>query len=569
MRERPISATGLLADFVDAGMLQLIDFHLARRLGQLAGEADPAVLLALALTVRELRLGSVCLDLTMAHLLTAEDEGDGVAEQATVLAWPETEGWLDAVRDSPAVSGADGRPAPFRLVGTLVYLDRYHRVESRVRSALQRRTADARDWVLEADSPVSETLDAHQLAAITAALTHGTTVITGGPGTGKTTIVAEVLARLGSSAPRVALAAPTGKAAARLLTAVGGAGGAVWGGTLHKLLGLRPRHSGAAFGPEDPLPYDVVVVDETSMVSLELMAQLLDALAPTTRLILLGDAHQLRSVEAGAVLADVEAADDLVSAPGGAVARLVTNYRSNSSINDLASAIEAGAADLARAVIEAAPCLSLVEFDGTQDLSTLSPLTEDVLSCAREVTTRAAAGQGQAAGEALLKHRILCGHREGPFGVTHWARSMRTWLGSQLPGYGFDTQHYVGEPLLITRNSDLFSNGDTAVVIGDGAGGLLAAVDRPEGPQFLPPSLLDDAVDLHAMTVHKSQGSQFDAVSVVLPPVGSPLLTRELIYTAVTRAHERVRLYGSWESLAEAIQTPVRRASGLSRAVAR
>ncbi|WP_197512262.1 ATP-binding domain-containing protein [Tessaracoccus coleopterorum] len=109
--------------------------------------------------------------------------------------------------------------------------------------------------------------------------------------------------------------------------------------------------------------------------------------------------------------------------------------------------------------------------------------------------------------------------------------------------------------MLIQRNSDLFANGDTAVVVRSGDD-LVAVVDRPEGPLLLAPALLDDATDLHAMTIHKSQGSQFDRVSVVLPPPGSPLLTRELVYTAVTRAQAGLRLYGSWESLAEAVRTP-------------
>ncbi len=567
MRERPISATGLLAEFIDAGMLQLIDFHLARRVGQLADEADPRVLLALALAVRELRLGSVCLDLTRAHELAPEgDLDDGTAADPTTLDWPEPATWVDDVAASRTVAPPGGPAAPFRLDGTLLYLDRYHRLETRLAAALRDRSR-LPDFVAEAAPEPPAHLDEHQRAAIAAALTHGTTVITGGPGTGKTTIVAELLRALAPHSPRVALAAPTGKAATRLLSTVGGSGGAVWGGTLHKLLKMRPRSAVSPHSHADPLPYDVVVVDETSMVSLELMTVLVEALAPSTRLVLLGDPHQLRSVEAGAVLADIESADDLVSAPGGAVARLVTNYRSNAQINALAEAIESGDAGRAAALIEASEALELIDFDPTTDPASLPQVRRDALATAEAVRGPALVGDGEGANRALGGHRFLCGHREGPFGVTHWARSLRAWLGGQLPDYGFDTRHYVGEPLLIQRNSDLFSNGDTAVVtlLGDQ---LQAVVDRPEGALSLPPSLLDDAVDLHAMTVHKSQGSQFDTVSVVLPPVGSPLLTRELLYTAVTRAHERVRIYGSAEALAEAITTPVRRASGLAQAPA-
>ena len=562
MRERPIAATGILAAFCEAAMLSLVDFHLARRVGDLSGEAAPAVQLAFALAVRELRLGSVCLDLaTAAAELLPEVDGE-VDVDVTALPWPEPTAWLAAVAASPAVAGPDDEGRAFRLDGSLLYLDRYWRQERRLADLLRARSdADPGEPVPLPALP-SE-FDTHQRDAIAAALAHNTTVITGGPGTGKTTIVKTLLAALAPSSPRVALAAPTGKAAARLLTTVGGAGGATWGGTLHKLLGLRPRSAETEFGPGNPLPFDVVVVDETSMVSLELMALLLGALDPATRLVLLGDAHQLRSVEAGAVLADIEAADDLVRAPGGAVARLVHNYRSNDQINRLAAAILAGDENAARAAVDDGPAIELIGFDGAADPAHLPTVQADALDVAEGVRTRALAGDGAGANTWLGRHRILCGHREGPFGVSHWARSVRSWLAVQLPGYGFDGRSYVGQPLLIQHNSDLFSNGDTAVVIAGPEEALLAAVDRPDGLLTVSPALLDDAADLHAMTIHKSQGSQFDRVSIVLPPLGSPLLTRELLYTAVTRAHEGVRLYGSWESLTAAIATPARRASGL------
>lgn len=568
MVEIPIAAAGVLRQFCEAGMLRLVDFHLARRLGQLAGETDPDVVLACALAVRELRLGSVCVDLATAaeRLLPEGDLDDGTtADDAVALPWPEPTPWLAKLAASPAVAISDEGEAPFRLEGGLLYLERYWHQERSLATLLRARSAVISEPVA-VEFAVGERLDDDQRAAVTAALSHGTTVITGGPGTGKTTIVARILAALAPGTPRVALCAPTGKAAARLLQQVGGATGQMWGGTLHKLLGLRPRSSTCEFGPTDPLPYDVVVVDETSMVSLELMAQLLAALSPSTRLILLGDPHQLRSVEAGAVLADIESATDLVAEPGGLLARLQTNYRSNAEINRLADAILAGDAAAAREAVEEAATIELIPFSGEADPATTLPgLRHDALALAASVRAHALDGDGDGANSALGAHRVLCGHREGPFGVTHWARSLRAWLTGQLEDYGHDTRPYVGQPLLIQRNSDLFSNGDTAVVVRRGDGELEAVVDRPEGCLALSPALLDDAVDLHAMTIHKSQGSQFDHVSVVLPPQGSPLLTRELIYTAVTRAREGVRLYGSWEALAEAVATPARRASGLGR----
>lgn len=578
MREIPVAATGLLRSFCEAGWLGLIDFHLARRLGGLGGEADPQVLLAFALAARELRLGSVCVDLATAatELRPESDEEDSTAELAVELPWPEPEAWVKAVAASPATASTDSAEGrPFRLDGTLLYLDRYWRQERRLSHILrQRSTLPALSDLTAApaappreDGTVRET-DEHQNAAVLAVLNHLTTVITGGPGTGKTTIVARILNALAEHQPRVALVAPTGKAAARLQQAVRADVGQlnkVWGGTIHKLLGARPRSAELEHHAQNPVPFDVVVVDETSMVSLELMTALLEAISPETRLIMLGDPHQLRSVEAGAVLADIERTDDLVQGPGGAIVRLQHNYRSKQSINDLAEAILIGDADGARQIIESSEALRFVEFTGASEPATLPEVRQGCLDAATRVQAAALKGLGTVANRALEQHRILCAHREGPFGVGQWARSVRTWLGTQLPHYGFDTRPYPGQPLLIQRNTDLFSNGDTAVVVADAEGGLTAVVDLPEGPLQVAPSLLDDAADLHAMTIHKSQGSQFAAVSVVLPPPGSPLLTRELLYTAVTRAQDSVTLYGSWDALATAVATPARRASGLAR----
>lgn len=578
MREVPIAAIGILRTFCEEGWLGLVDFHLAHRLGSLGGEADPRVLLAFALTARELRLGSVCLDLATAatELRPEADEDDhGVAEEATELPWPEPGSWVAAVAASPAVATSDDGPSrPFRLQGTLLYLERYWCQERRLAQILQRRSALAPLGRLTEAPPAPpradgqpQAADAHQNAAVLAALNHPTTVITGGPGTGKTTIVSRIIHALADQQPRIALVAPTGKAAARLQQAVredAPQPEKLWGGTIHKLLGARPRTSEMEHDAHNPVPFDAVVVDETSMVSLEMMTALLEAVAPTTRLVMLGDPHQLRSVEAGAVLADIERADDLVTRPGGAIVRLVHNYRSKPAINELAEAIYQGNASLARTIIEASDRARFIEFNGSVEPASLPEVRTAALGAATKVQSAALRGLGAVANRALEEHRILCGHREGPFGVGHWARSVRSWLGTQLDDYGFETHPYAGQPLLIQRNTDLFSNGDTAVVVQDRAG-LMAVVDLPDGPLAVAPSLLDDAADLHAMTIHKSQGSQFAEVSIVLPPQGSPLLTRELLYTAVTRAQERVTLYGSWEAFTTAVETPARRASGLAR----
>ncbi|HMR49460.1 MAG TPA: exodeoxyribonuclease V subunit alpha [Arachnia sp.] len=577
--EVPVAARGLLRDFAEAGMIRPLDFHLARRMAQAFGEKRPPVELAFALAARELRLGSVCLDLTLASQLLPESEvDDGLSDApAAPLAWPEAEAWVDAVRASDAVSDADGPSRPFRLVDTLLYLDRYFTDERTVAARLRHRATLPRPAVADAQlAAVAERLaaqpDADQDAAVQTALRNRTTVITGGPGTGKTTTVARILIALSAdgSHPRVALAAPTGKAAGRLRGAVAEklppqAGLRLWDGTLHKLLGAAPRRPVPVHHRGNPLPFDAVVVDETSMVSLEHMARLLDAVADGTRLVLLGDPNQLRSVEAGAVLADIVETSSLIDGGAGdGVRRLSRNWRSDPAINELSAAILDGDAERCRAVFQAAGQVSFHSFDGALPMASGTVLP-DVLGAADAVIEAARAGDGPRALAALDAHRILCAHREGPYGARVWGRAARAAIAAEFPGYGRD-MYYVGQPLLITRNSEQLSNGDTAVVVRRGDA-LEAVVDVASGTLRLPPALLDDAADLHSMTIHKAQGSQFTTVSVVLPPLGSPLAARELLYTAVTRARQGVRVYGTWAAFAQAVATPVRRASGLGRTI--
>ena len=578
--EVPVAATGLLRAFAEATMIAPADFHLARRMASLSQESDPRVELAFALATRELRLGSVCLDLRTARALAPEAGiEDGAVDGVLVdLPWPEPETWVAAVSGSPAVAAPGEAARPFRLVGSLLYLDRYWSEERSVESRLRHRTAlpahpadDARLERARQSIPGMEQ-DDHQDSAVRCALSHPSTVITGGPGTGKTTTVARILGGLAdeTNPPLVALAAPTGKAATRLMSAVADAlpnaeGLRLRGQTLHKLLGVVPGRSHRVHNRENPLPHDVVIVDETSMVSLTMMSWLLEAVADGTRLILLGDPQQLASVEAGAVLADIAASRDLVaSADGPTVVELQRNRRSNQEIGDLASAIRGGDAGRTVALLRSGTTCTLEEYDGTGDITEHPVLLRDLLATAAAVREAALRGDGPGANEALARHRVLCAHREGPFGVARWARAARNWLSEQFPDYGRTAGAWVGQPLLITRNSDTAANGDTAVVV-EVDGRLMASVDRAQGPLLVDPVLLDDAADLHAMTIHKSQGSQFDVVSVVLPPVGSPLLTRELLYTAITRARSHVRIYGSEAALRIAVETPARRASGLGR----
>jgi exodeoxyribonuclease V alpha subunit len=608
---------GLLADFQAAGVLGLADVHTARALGRIGGESDEDVLLATALTVRALRLGSVCLDLSRVS-------GDifDLAEElldSSVLPWPNPVAWVAACERSPLVSvGADAPGGtPLRLVSGLLYLERYWGQEEQVRRQLQDRTRlDPPAVDLARLSAALERLfprtglaagepDLQKLAAAVCMLRR-VTVLAGGPGTGKTTTIARLLALLNDQpggAGRVALTAPTGKAAARLGAAIAEAGtgwspadaaglGSVTTSTLHRLLGWRPdtrsrfrHHAG------NRLPHDVLVVDEMSMVSLTLMARLLEAVRPEARLILVGDPDQLSSVEAGAVLADIAeapvAADQRVTRPlgelpvptaaqhveeaGRGVVRLRHTWRFGGAINELARAVRAADADAAVAVLRSGDAaITFVESDlGAVAPAGLAPLVDAAVGAARATWTAARAGDAAIALAGLETHRLLCAHRRGPHGVVRWGVEVERWLVGALPGYAEEGEWHSGRPLLVTANDYDLSlyNGDLGVVVQTDAGPR-AAFGGSGHPRLLAPVRLAAVQTVHAMTVHRAQGSQFGCVSFILPPADSPLLTRELLYTAVTRATTSVQIFGSEESVRRAIARPANRASGLRHRLA-
>ncbi|MFT4166682.1 MAG: exodeoxyribonuclease V subunit alpha [Microlunatus sp.] len=596
-------ATGLLATFNAAGVLDLADVHTASTVCRITGEADERVALALALAVRALRLGSVCIDLTRVanDVFEAAEEGLEVAD----LPWPEPTDWLATVRASSSVAegpdGPDGRP--MRLVAGKLYLERYWRQEESVRRQLTERRAApapvidadrlavALDRLFDRGGLDPDEVDLQRSAAEVCAQ-QWVTVLAGGPGTGKTTTVAKVLAMLADqpgTPPRVALAAPTGKAAARLTEALSQA--RQWLApedaarvadltalTLHRLLGWLPSSRGRfRHNADNRLPYDVVVVDEMSMVSLTLMARLLEAVRADARLVLVGDPDQLSSVEAGAVLADITGAlssdgtgstedQQAEKNSGRSVVRLQRTWRYGGAIKDLARAVRASDEDAAIEVLRrGADDVVFVETDLSLSRPTgIEPLTAAVGAAGQALREAAVAGDVAGALTALDRHRLLCAHRHGPYGVSRWSQEAERWLAEAVPGYGEDGEWYLGRPLLITVNDyDLgLFNGDTGVVVAT-AGGVRAAFPRGSDPMLISPVRLDAVHTTHAMTVHRAQGSQFDVVSFVLPPPDSPLLTRELLYTAVTRASRRVQVFGTEEAVRRAVRRPANRASGL------
>ncbi|WP_426594998.1 exodeoxyribonuclease V subunit alpha [Cellulomonas sp. McL0617] len=559
----PWRVTGQLAPFVSAGVLEAADVHVARRLGAIGGEPDERVLLAAALAVSAVRGGSVC-------VVLADVEQDALPLDA----------WHAALRRSPLVAdGPDGPPdRPLRWVDGRVYLDRYWRDEQTVRRAISDAgpaTADLAALAAAEARLFPDPADDAQRAALQTAATSRLTVLTGGPGTGKTTTVARLVAALQSAAGpglRVALAAPTGKAAARLqesvhaevqrLTAADRAAvGTLDAMTIHRLLGRR-RDSTTRFAHDQlhRLPHDVVVVDESSMVSLPLMARLTDALRPTARLVLVGDPDQLASVEAGAVLGD------LVAALPRGVVRLTRAHRYGAELASLAEAIRAGDADATLDLLRSAdPHREWVSpaSDDRLTSSDVAALRSEIETTGLALTGAARAGNAPDALRALGVHRLLLAHREGPFGVAHWAATAESWVAAATGGPTTDAWP-LGRPLLVTENNRAIGlfNGDTGVVVADGPGVAVAFGD-PDDPRLVRPYQLPTVQPVHAMTVHRGQGSQFARVTLLLPPSSSPLLTRELLYTAVTRAREHVRVIGTEAAIRAAVERPVRRASGL------
>ena len=561
---------GVLATYNVAGLLTASDVHVASRLGALGGEDDEHVLLAVALAVRAVRRGSVCLDLAR------------VAEAAPELAWPEPAAWVAAIEASPLVEAG-----VLRWELGLLYLDRYHRLETQVHDDLASRLALAPPPVDEARlaSALERLGGGHfspeQRAAVEAAARRRTTILTGGPGTGKTTTVARLLALLADQAAgrgerlAIALAAPTGKAATRLQEAVAtelevvartwpevsGLVGRLDGLTLHRLLGWRPDNA-TRFRHDrgNRLKYDVVVVDESSMVELTMMGRLLEALRTESRLVLVGDPQQLTSVGAGAVLSDLVLGFD--GRVGSPVAALTENFRSEQDIKALAAALRSGDAEEVLALLRT-PSEQITWVEADDDAAVEAALRPDSVAAARAVWSAAVADDPAAALDALDDYRLLCAHREGPAGVRRWNHLVERWLAEETNA-DVHSQWYVGRPLLVTSNDyalDVY-NGETGVVVARD-GRPRAFVAGSERLKEFAPGRLDAVETMHAMTIHKSQGSQADRVSVLLPEEGSRLLTRELFYTAVTRARRHVRVVGSEAAVRAAVGTRAERATGL------
>lgn len=445
----------------------------------------------------------------------------------------------------------------------------------------------------------------HQALAATLALHHSLLLVTGGPGTGKTTTTARLLVLLAAQArdvghppPRIALAAPTGRAAERMaesvrhaiqaLAAAGIDGDLLsalptTGTTLHRLLGTIPDSPRFRHDADHPLPFDVVVVDEASMVDLPLMAKLVDAIPDGSRLVLLGDPDQLPSVEAGDVLSAILAAaiDGIAHRPGegsdphpdtqetfsGIRVHLQRGWRQSESLQlaPLADAVRAGDADTTLALLRAGELSSVHFHENLAD--PLQTQQDALLAHWQALATATTPAQALALSSRL---RILTAVREGPQGArTLNARIERLLLESQGAGLprAAGQGHFHGQLLIVTENSyrhRLF-NGDIGICLRDERGALAAWFpgDDPAQPRAFHPAALPAHESAFAMTVHKAQGSEFDTVWLLLPARTNRVLSRELVYTGLTRARRELHLAGGEEVIREALARHASRWSGL------
>jgi exodeoxyribonuclease V alpha subunit len=599
---------------LDHGVFSELDIHFAGLMTRLSGKEDEDVFLAAALVSRATGEGHVCLDLSSVdgeHLFTGEPGTDG-------FVCPRLEEWRKKF-DSSSVVGRPGDYRPLILDDrSRLYLYRYwdyenilaNKISERVASKIERVDLPLlKDGLSKFFSPLENgQTDWQKLAAFVSVLKKFC-VVSGGPGTGKSTLIARIIALIleqrKGNAMRISLAAPTGKAAARLQEAIQNGKETLpveetvkeavptEASTIHRLLGTIPGSPYFRHNAENPLPVDMVIVDEASMVDLALMSKFVQALPSDARLILLGDKDQLASVEAGAVLGDIcdtgrihgfsrdllnrfrEITGDTADiSPGNSsgpvikdsVVELKKNYRFGieSGIRAVSLAVNQGDGNLALRILKSGEYDDIRWKALPEPNALYSVLRENVLHWFKPYLETADPIE---IFSLFGRFRILCALRKGPYGVSAQNLLVEQVLRDENL-IDTDKRWYRGRPVMITKNDynlGLF-NGDIGIILPDPETDhtLRAFFLSPDWAlrSFLPVRLPDHET-VYAMTVHKSQGSEFDKALLILPDRHTPVLTRELIYTGITRAKKSIEVWGTERIFVEGVSQRIERSSGL------
>ena len=625
LRKKTPAGQGLQAILSAAHLFSNLDIHFANFITRLAETSSPEVGLAAALVSLKTSEGNICLDLAeYAGKVLALDTPEGGDQ----FICPASSDWADHLMKSGLVDQDQGNtPLVLDQHGRL-YLRRYWEYERIITRFIQERANTAlsdldyprltRD-VQKLFQPLPSGKTDWQKVAAIMAVTRSFSVISGGPGTGKTTTVAKILALLLGQCKdrkklRIILGAPTGKAASRLQETIASTGllqensELPQATTLHRMLGTIPNSPYFRHNTENPLAADVIVIDEASMVDLPLMAKLMQAVPYPSRLILLGDRHQLASVQPGSVLGDIcrskaincfsntfcqqtleLSGENLPPAStcskrkssGGlqdSFVELIDNYRfsENSDIARLSKAVKDGdgAAAVDMLLSERNNQVFWSEIPGSTELENKLQGSSGFSQYASMQHTREPA----ACFAVMDSFRVLCGLRRGPYGM----QKINTILAHQFGGRNgplFQTNSsqlkhesslIAGQPVMVTQNDyslQLF-NGDVGIILPDpNRKGALRAYFRGDSGivRDIALPLLPAHETVFAMTVHKSQGSEFDRVLLILPDQDSPLLTRELLYTAITRARKKVEIWGNKDVFCRAVKRQITRTSGLAQ----
>lgn len=584
------------------------DLAPAEMIARRAWVKDEHLLFIVAMAVWAHRNGHVCVHLDRIGEVTNRSDVPSLDALAKSIAqYPKV---VRTVNDPKVITAQDAAAVREQLVcvGRRVYTQRQFIDEISVGEQLRTRAAMVSDISTPAalkliDSEIKpRKLDdgsfyTVQGDAARAMLTRPFTVLTGGPGTGKThtltrsmfAIIEALHARVGDELT-IAVCAPTGKAADRVTELLNQAidqaadslpehvlraARMIKPGTIHSLLGYsRGQRTRFKYNSERRLPHDLVIVDETSMVSLQMMARLLEALRDDARVLLVGDHAQLQSVESGSVLGDM--VDAWKGSPSSPVFTLSLDFRTQqggseaAGIAVVADAIRNGTAETVKQALDAGPAgvtyHDVAALSNTASMRGVIASVVDALTEARKLAREFDQKSHEAALAAVGSAKLLCGPRHGDLGVDTWNTRLAEILGAPSA-----TALVPGTPVLITRNTPRVGlvNGDLGVVvrIREGNDDLLRVFfSRPTGsafPSYLTTAELPEHEISYAMTIHKSQGSEYDHVVIILPAEGSPLLTRELLYTGFTRAKRTVTIVASEESLTTAVNCREIRLSGL------